>query len=70
MLRSANDATPPTALWHTVPGPAGQFEVPLNTPPLGFVPIASVIAAVEEVTVFPDASCTRTVTAGVIGLAT
>src|SRR5262245_21338682 len=51
-----NDATPPTA---------ATVVVPDSVPPAGFVPIASVIGAVELVTVFPFASCTMTTTAGI-----
>src|SRR5438552_18711181 len=40
--------------------------VPLNAPPPGFVPMAIVIGAVLLVTTLPPASCTCTVTAGVI----
>ena len=35
--------------------------VPLKTPPLGLLPMAIVMEAVEEVTVLPKLSCTETV---------
>ncbi len=55
MLRSPNDATPATA---------SSVTVPESTPPPGFVPMARVMLAVDEVTVFPLASCTVTDTGG------
>ena len=50
-------ATPLTAL---------TVVVPLRLPPLGFVPIATVIDAVLLVTVFPRPSTTFTATAGLM----
>src|SRR5512140_2381341 len=55
MDRLENVATPPAA---------DTVVVPDSTPPPGLVPIASVMLAVELVTVFPDASFTVTCTAG------
>jgi hypothetical protein len=55
MLKSLKVATPLTALTGLEPA---------SVPPTGLVPIASVIGTVEEVTVFPPASCTITVAAG------
>jgi hypothetical protein len=52
MLRSVKLATPETAF---------LVLVPLRTPPPGFVPMATVIEAVEDVTVLPELSCTTTV---------
>ncbi len=57
MDRLLNVATPLTALTVTVP---------LRLPLLGLVPMATVIEAVLLVTTLPPASCTCTVTAGVI----
>ena len=48
-----------------VPADAALVVVPLSVPPPGFVPIATVIDAVE-LTRFPNWSCTCTVTAGLI----
>ena len=53
MLKSLNEATPETAFFTVAP---------LRIPPLGLVPIATVIDAVEDVTVLPKLS--RTATAG------
>src|SRR2546422_1071137 len=55
--RSLHDALPISAL---------TVLVPLKVPPPGFVPMATVIEAVLPVTTLPPASCTCTVTAGVI----
>src|SRR5512132_2033936 len=55
MDRLENVATPLTA---------DTVVVPDSVPPPGLVPIATVMLAVELVTVFPDASCTVTCTAG------
>ena len=55
--RSLKVATPFTAF---------TGVVPLSVPPPGFVPMATVIEAVLEVTTFPPASSTLTATAGVI----
>src|SRR5512140_3064900 len=57
MDRSENVATPPSA---------DTVVVPDSVPPPGLVPMATVMLAVELVTVFPDASCTVTCTAGEI----
>ena len=57
MLRLLKVATPLTALTVLVPA-----SVPLE----GLVPIATVIEALELVTVLPPASCTATLTAGLI----
>jgi hypothetical protein len=57
MLRSEKLATPATAFLGVVP---------LNVPLAGFVPIATVIEAVDDVTVLPDES--RTVTVGGAGI--
>src|SRR5437868_4780772 len=57
MERVENVATPPTA---------GAVEVPDSVPPPGLVPIATVMLAVEPVTVLLNASCTVTCTAGAI----
>src|SRR4051812_22592888 len=57
MDRLENVATPPTAA--TVVGPG-------SVPPTGMVPMATVVLADELVTVFPNASCTATCTAGLI----
>ncbi len=51
MLRLLNSATPLTA---------STVVVPLNTPPLGFEAMATVIDAVDVVTVLPKASLTST----------
>ena len=56
---SVNVATPLVALSETVPE---------SVPPPGFVPIARLINALLDVTVFPPASWTVTVTAGLIAL--
>ena len=55
--RLLNVATPPDAV---------TVVVPLRVPPLGFVPMATVIEAALVVTRLPPASCTCTVTAGLI----
>jgi hypothetical protein len=57
MLKSENVATPATA---------GRAVVPVNAPPLGFAPIATVTAPVKLVAVLPNASRADTCTAGVI----
>src|SRR3954471_15719699 len=46
------------------PGDADTVVAPDSVPPPGLVPIATVTLAVELVTVFPNASCTATCTAG------
>src|SRR5687767_15170560 len=46
------------------PATADTVVVPDSVPPPGLVPIATVTLAVELVTVFPNASCTVTCTAG------
>jgi hypothetical protein len=51
MLKSLNEATPETAFF---------VVVPLRVPPLGLVPMAIDIDAVEEATVLPKASFTAT----------
>src|SRR2546421_215645 len=43
---------------------AATMEVPDNVPPPGLVPMATVMLAVEPVTVLLNASCTVTCTAG------
>src|SRR5512140_1600346 len=55
MDRLENVATPATA---------DTVVVPDSVPPPGLVPIATVMLAVELVTVLPNASCTATCTAG------
>ena len=55
MLKSLNVATPFTAL---------TVVVPRSVPPLGFVPITTVMLVVAPWTVFPDMSCTTTRTSG------
>src|SRR5688572_31691896 len=45
---------------------ADTVVVPDSVPPPGLVPIATVMLAVELVTVFPNVSCTATCTAGLI----
>src|SRR5512132_2853119 len=45
---------------------AATVVVPDSVPPPGLVPIATVMLAAEPVTVFPNASCTVTCTAGAI----
>src|SRR5512140_110142 len=55
MDRLENVATPFTA---------ATVVVPDSVPPPGLVPIATVMLAVELVTVLPNASCTVTCTAG------
>src|SRR5512140_229985 len=55
MDRLENVATPATA---------ATVVVPDSVPPPGLVPIATVTLAVELVTLFPNASCTATCTAG------
>src|SRR5262245_14567483 len=57
MERLEKPATPPTA---------DTVVVPDSAPPPGLVPMATVMLAVEVVTVFPNASCTTTCTAGLI----
>src|SRR5512141_679812 len=57
MERLENVATPPTA---------DTVAVPDSVPPPGLVPMATVMLAVEVVTVFPNVSCTVTCTAGLI----
>src|SRR5512140_588389 len=59
MERLENVATPATA---------ATVVVPDNVPPPGLAPIATVTFAVELVTVFPNASCTATCTAGLMAL--
>src|SRR5512145_2694649 len=46
------------------PALADTVVVPDSVPPPGLVPIATVMLAVELVTLFPNASCTVTCTAG------
>src|SRR3954470_3945490 len=48
------------------PALAFAVAVPESVPPPGLVPIATVTLAAELVTVFPNASCTATCTAGEI----
>src|SRR5437667_11072399 len=48
------------------PVPAGTVMVPESVPPPGLAPMATVMLAVELVTVLPNASCTATCTAGLI----
>src|SRR5512140_2758507 len=48
------------------PADADTVVVPDSAPPPGLVPIATVMLAVELVTVFPNVSCTATCTAGLI----
>src|SRR5436190_10227635 len=55
MERLENVATPATA---------ATVAVPACAPPPGLAPIATVMLAVELGTVFPNASCTVTCTAG------
>src|SRR6185436_2454636 len=57
MDRLENVATPLTA---------DTVVVPDSVPPPGLAPIATEMLAVELVTVFPNASCTATCTAGLI----
>src|SRR4051812_18830141 len=57
MDRLENDAEPVTA---------DTVVVPDSVPLPGLVPIATVMLALELVTVFPNASCTVTCTAGLI----
>src|SRR3954464_15523303 len=57
MDRLENVATPPTADTVTVPD---------SVPPPGLVPMATVMLALELVTVLPNVSCTATCTAGLI----
>src|SRR5512134_3999752 len=45
---------------------ADTVVVPESVPPPGLVPMATVMLAVELVTVFPNASCTATCTGGLI----
>src|SRR5262249_44788749 len=55
MVRVEKVATPATA---------ATLVVPPSVPPPGLVPMAMATVAVEVVTVFPNASCTSTATAG------
>src|SRR6185295_13710399 len=48
------------------PDDAATVVVPDSVPPPGLVPMATVMLALELVTVFPNASCTATCTAGEI----
>src|SRR3954470_11750280 len=48
------------------PALAATVAVPDSVPPPGLVPMATVMLALELVTVFPNASCTTTWTAGEI----
>src|SRR5256885_10667938 len=48
------------------PPDAATVVVPDSVPPPGLVPMATVMLAVELVTVLPNASCTVTCTAGEI----
>src|SRR3954463_16542117 len=57
MDRLGKVATPPTA---------ATVVVPDSVPPPGLAPMATVMLAVELVTVLPNASCTDTCTAGLI----
>src|SRR3954465_6029189 len=57
MDRVENVATPPAA---------DTVAVPDSVPPPGLVPIATVMLAVELVTVLPNTSSTATCTAGLI----
>src|SRR5512140_959004 len=57
MDRLENVATPLTA---------DMVVVPDSVPPPGLVPMATVMLAVEAVTVFPNTSCTATCNAGLI----
>src|SRR5512141_545086 len=57
MDRLENVATPLTA---------DTVVVPDSVPPLGLKPMDTVMLAVELVTMFPNASCTATCTAGLI----
>src|SRR5262245_8962516 len=57
MERLENGGTPATA---------DAVIVPESVPPPGLVPMATVMPAVELVTVFPNTSCTVTCTAGLI----
>src|SRR3954467_6400559 len=59
MERLENVATPLTA---------DTVAVPDSVPPPGLVPMATVMLAVELVTVLPNASCTTTCTAGLMAL--
>src|SRR3954467_15306022 len=45
---------------------AASVVVPESVPPPGLAPMATVMLAVELVTVFPNASCTATCTGGLI----
>src|SRR5512140_2129346 len=56
-MEQEKDATPFTA---------GTVVMHDSVPPPGLLPIANVMLAVELVTVFPNASCTVTCTAGEI----
>src|SRR6185295_7338782 len=57
MERLLKFATPPDA---------ATVVVPESVPPPGLVPIATVMLALEVVTVLPNASCTTTCTTGEI----
>src|SRR5437773_919958 len=57
MLSPENVATPPAAAW---------VSVPASAPPLGFVPIATVMFPVNPVAVLPFPSCAVIWTAGVM----
>src|SRR3954466_7208789 len=48
------------------PAAADTVVVPDSVPPPGLLPMATVMLAVELVTVLPNASCTVTCTAGAI----
>src|SRR6185295_19150278 len=48
------------------PDDAATVVVPDSVPPPGLVPMATVMLALELVTVFPNASCTATCAAGEI----
>src|SRR6185369_9235720 len=50
------------------PFTADAVVVPDSVPPPGLVPTATVMLAVELVTVLPNASCTVTCTAGLMAL--
>src|SRR5687767_14260642 len=59
MERLENVATPATA---------ATVVVPDNVPPPGLAPMAGGASSRERVTVFPNASCTATCTAGLIAI--
>src|SRR5262245_50063715 len=48
------------------PADAATVVVPDSVPPPGLAPMATVMLALELVTVFPNASCTDTCTAGLM----